>query len=183
MAVWLESAKMVPYHHPIYLTSLWVQPMPKVSKNVVATAIKVAKKAQKWWKMAKKLLFLSHRRSFMAPKLFSHQYLLAPMIWCDFWHFRITGSIICRQILHSFTDVMKGASPFVTNASGAIWWPYLQLMQVAPSGGHICNLCKWHHLVAKFLTYASGAIWWPYLQLMQVAPSGGQFCNQCKMER
>ena len=24
---------------------------------------------------------------------------------------------------------------FVTNASGAIWWPNLQLMQVAPSGG------------------------------------------------
>ena len=23
--------------------------------------------------------------------------------------------------------------------SGAIWWPYLQLMQVAPSGGQICN--------------------------------------------
>ena len=26
-----------------------------------------------------------------------------------------------------------------TNASGAIWWPNLQLMQVAPSGGQICN--------------------------------------------
>ena len=33
----------------------------------------------------------------------------------------------------------------------------LQLMQVAPSGGQICNLCKWRHLVAKFATYASGA--------------------------
>merc|ERR1711978_142065 len=79
---------------------------------------------------------------------------------------------------------------FTTNASGAIWWPNLQLMQVAPSGGQICNLCKWRHLVAefttnasgailvaKFATYASGAIWWPYLQLMQVAPSGGQICN------
>ena len=28
---------------------------------------------------------------------------------------------------------------FATYASGAIWWPYLQLMQVAPSGGQICN--------------------------------------------
>ena len=28
---------------------------------------------------------------------------------------------------------------FATNASGAIWWPNLQLMQVAPSGGQICN--------------------------------------------
>jgi len=28
---------------------------------------------------------------------------------------------------------------FVINAIGAIWWPNLQLMQVAPSGGQICN--------------------------------------------
>ena len=27
----------------------------------------------------------------------------------------------------------------VTTSSGAIWWPNLQLMQVVPSGGHICN--------------------------------------------
>ena len=45
---------------------------------------------------------------------------------------------------------------FATNASSAIWWPNLQLMQVAPSGG------------------------WPNLLLMQVAPSGGQICNPCK---
>ena len=36
---------------------------------------------------------------------------------------------------------------FVANASGAIWWPNLQLMQLAPSGGQIC---KWCHVVAKF---------------------------------
>ena len=64
-----------------------------------------------------------------------------------------------------------------TYASGAIWWPNLLLMQVAQSGGQICNLCKWRHLVAKFVTNASGAIWWPNLLLMQVAPSGGQICN------
>ena len=82
---------------------------------------------------------------------------------------------------------------FATNASGAIWWPYLQLMQVAPSGGQICNYCKWRHLVAKFATNvkwrhlvsifatnASDAIWWPNLQLMQVASSCGQICNECK---
>ena len=74
--------------------------------------MRVTKKTKKLRKMAKIWLFLSHRRWFMAPKLFSHQYLLAPMIWCDFYHFRISGSIVCRQILHSFTDVMKGASPF-----------------------------------------------------------------------
>ena len=79
---------------------------------------------------------------------------------------------------------------FATYASGAIWWPNLQLMQLAPSGGQIWNQyasgasggkignqCKWRHLVAKFATKVSGAIWWPNLQLMQVVPSGGQICN------
>ena len=28
---------------------------------------------------------------------------------------------------------------FTTNASSAIWWPNLKLMQVAPSGGQIWN--------------------------------------------
>ena len=44
-------------------------------------------------------------------------------------------------------------------------------MQVAPSGGQICNYCKWCHLVVKFATDTSGAIWWPNLQLMQVMES------------
>ena len=56
---------------------------------------------------------------------------------------------------------------FGTNASGAIWWPNLQLMQL------------WCHLVAKFVTNASGVVWWPNLQLILVAPSGGQICNKC----
>ena len=63
----------------------------------------------------------------------------------------------------------------VSTLENSSWWS--QLMQVVPSGGQICNQCKWRHLVAKFGTNASGAIWWPNLQLMQVAPSGGQFCN------
>ena len=49
---------------------------------------------------------------------------------------------------------------FGTNASGAIWWPIfqlMQLMQVAPSCGQFFNSCKWRHLVAKFGTNASGA--------------------------
>ena len=44
------------------------------------------------------------------------------------------------------------------NTSGAIWWSIVQLMQVVPSGGQICNWCKWRHLVAKFTTNASCAI-------------------------
>ena len=42
-------------------------------------------------------------------------------------------------------------------------------MQVAPSGGQICNLCKWCHLVAKFATYASGVMF--LLNLIQVTKS------------
>ena len=57
--------------------------------------------------------FLAIRATLMAPTLMSHEYLLPPMIWAEFYHFRISGSIVCRQILHSLTDVMKGASPFV----------------------------------------------------------------------
>ena len=60
---------------------------------------------------------------------------------------------------------------FATNASGAVCWPNLQLMQVVPSCGQVCNSCKWRHLVANFATNANGAIWWSNLQLMQVAPS------------
>ena len=53
----------------------------------------------------------------------------------------------------------------------------MQLMQVMPSCGQICNSCKWRYLLAKFATNASGAIWWSNLQLMQLAPSGGQICK------
>ena len=39
---------------------------------------------------------------------------------------------------------------FETNASGAIWWPicqFMQLMQVAPSCGQFFNSCKWCHQI------------------------------------
>ena len=39
---------------------------------------------------------------------------------------------------------------FRSNGNGAILWPNLEHMQVAPSGGQICNWCKWCHVVAKF---------------------------------
>ena len=65
----------------------------------------------------------------------------------------------------------------VTNASGAIWWPNSELMQVELSDGKIWKLCTWSHVVAKFVTNASSAIWWPIFQLMQVSPSGGKIWN------
>ena len=39
-----------------------------------------------------------------------------------------------------------------TNASGAICWSNLQLMQAVSSGGHNCNYCKWRRLEATFAT-------------------------------
>ena len=96
--------------------------MPKVSTTVVATAKSVAEKAKKWVKMAILWFYYSHKGCLMAPRLLQHEYLLAPMIWCDFYHFRISGSIICRQLLHSFTDVMKGASPFQVYLTSRSWF-------------------------------------------------------------
>ena len=77
IAIWLESAKMVPYHHPICLTSLGVRPIPKVSITVVATAKRVTKKAKKWWKIAILWLFLSHsgdlwRRNYSHINIYWH---------------------------------------------------------------------------------------------------------------
>merc|ERR1712218_565348 len=68
---------------------------------------------------------------------------------------------------------------FLSNASGATWWPNYLLMQVAPPGDQIVYQYKWRHLVAKFLTNASGATWWPNFLLMQLAPPGGQISNKC----
>ena len=58
---------------------------------------------------------------------------------------------------------------FGANASGAIWWPNLQLMQVVPSGGQICNESKYRHMVAKIGTNADCITCWPNFLPMQVA--------------
>ena len=46
MAIYLERAKMDLHHLDTCVTSLWVQPIPKVTINVVATA-KIVTKRQK----------------------------------------------------------------------------------------------------------------------------------------
>ena len=68
-------------------------------------------------------------------------------------------------------------SKFWTNANyggpiwncGPFWWPNLQSVQVAPSGGQNCNQWMRHHMVAKFSTCKR-----------QVAPSSGQIRDQFK---
>ena len=74
------------------------------------------------------------------------------------WSQQIWRLLIGRASANGFSFAFS-SQPFATNASGAIWWPKLELMQVAQSGGQICNQCKWRHLVAKIGTNASGAIW------------------------
>ena len=45
-----------------------------------------------------------------------HEYLVAPMIRCDFEHFRVFGSIPTGQLLCSFTEAIRVASPFDQNS-------------------------------------------------------------------
>ena len=67
---------------------------------------------------------------------------------------KLVAQFVSKQMALSGGQVL-------TTASGAIWWPNLEPIQVAPSGGQIWNLYKWHHLVVKFGTNASpgGQIW------------------------
>ena len=39
----------------------------------------------------------------MAPKLLKHEYLLSSILWSDFEHFWMSGSIICRELFLSLT--------------------------------------------------------------------------------
>ena len=92
-------------------------------------------------------------------------------------HIGIFRYIVVWSLVRQNTIICKWChlvAKFVTYACGAIWWPNLQLMQVAlswwpnlqlmqvaPSGDHICSWCKWHPLVAKFVTDVSVAILLP----------------------
>ena len=48
-----------------------------------------------------------------------------------------TNSILTDNANRAFQGNVATLEP--SNASGAIWWPNLELMQVAPSGGQIWN--------------------------------------------
>ena len=51
------------------------------------------------------------------------------------WEFFPHNPVFFSECVPNTSLVAK----FETNASGAIWWPNLQLMQVAVSGGQFCN--------------------------------------------
>ena len=109
---WPERAKMAPHHNPICVTSVWVRWIPKVSITVVLTTKRVTEKAKKLRKVAILWQFLSHRGSLMAPRHLQLEYPLAPMIWSAFGHFWMSGSTHCWQLLSSFTEAIRVASPF-----------------------------------------------------------------------
>ena len=49
---------------------------------------------------------------------------------------------------------------FSTMASGATWWPNLELLPAAQPGGQIWEYGQWRHVVVNFRIIASGTIWW-----------------------
>ena len=53
----------------------------------------------------------------MAPRLYQHEYPLAPMIWSELEHFRVSGSTPTGQLLCSFTEAIRVASPFESETS------------------------------------------------------------------
>ena len=81
--------------------------------NVVIAPKKVTEKVKKWEKIATLWLFLSHRGCHMAPRLQKHEYLLATKFWSDFEHFRMSGSIITRELFLSLTSCFRSCSFFV----------------------------------------------------------------------
>ena len=48
------------------------------------------------------------------------------------------------KLCHSAMDETSNGSKvfYLQMASGAIWWPNLKLMPVAPSGGQLVNSCN-----------------------------------------
>ena len=49
------------------------------------------------------------------------------------------GGQLWNQAMQVMSPDDQILNQFATNPSGAIWWTILQLMQIAPSCGQICN--------------------------------------------
>ena len=170
----MGRVKMTPYHHPTCVTSVWVRSLPKVSITVVLTTKRVTKKAKEWRrKMAILWQFLSHMGSLMAPRLLQLEYPLAPMIWSAFEHFRMSGSTHTGQLLCSFTEAIRVASPFGTNCSCCLCWLNLELVLVA--------LC--YFVVGKIGTDTGGALWWLTFECMLLVPNkSSSVFSECTLQ-
>ena len=84
-----------------------------------------------------------------------------------FKNFRISGSIVCSQLLHSFTDVMKGASPFeilisssrveikiwVSRGEREIKSSYFFRVEIEISKKDVLLTCKWLFFIQTHFYY------------------------------
>ena len=77
--------------------------------------------------------------------------------------------------LFGHIEITDGPNVVLATPICPTWWPNLRM---APTGGQMCNSCKWFlQLVGKFTIYTIGAICWKNLQLMQVVPPDGVIWN------
>ena len=106
----LEMAKKVYSSIVLCMRKVLVRSVLVLCINVVIATKKVTEKIKKWGKIAILWLFLSHRGCHMAPRLQKHEYLLVTKFWSEFEHFRMSGSIITREIFLSLTRCFKGCS-------------------------------------------------------------------------
>merc|ERR1711894_411135 len=108
----LEMAKKGTSSIVLCMRKVLVRSVLVLCINVVIAPKKVTEKVKKWEKIATLWLFLSHRGCHMAPRLQKHEYLLATKFWSDFEHFRMSGSIITRELFLSLTSCFRSCSFF-----------------------------------------------------------------------
>ncbi len=115
----LEMAKKLYSSIVLCMRKVLVRSVLVLCINVVIAPKKVTEKVKKWEKIATLWLFLSHMGCHMAPRLQKHEYLLATKFWSDFEHFRMSGSIITRELFLSLTSPLKQTSSFGSNTTNS----------------------------------------------------------------
>ena len=94
----------------------------------------------------------------MAPKLLKHEYLLSPMLWSDFEHFRISGSIIYWELFLSLTRCFRGTSSFVTFLLFIPRWEHL--LHLWLGAYNICHIIIYQLRFILFkLDFSFGRVW------------------------
>ena len=148
MDLWLNGPKMAWILDLTWVKYIQVEwaPFLGITASLTVKSLKIMPK------MAQTMAIFRHKWLIKWQKNYSHQYPVANELWSTFDPNRISGSTSTPGLLHSLTSPLKQIRSFVnshlvvefgTNSSGAIWWPNLQLIQVVPSGGHVCNhSCK-----------------------------------------
>ena len=103
----------------------------------------------------------------MAPKLLKHEYLLSPMLWSDFEHFRISGSIIYRELFLSLTRCFRGTSSFQNP------------LNTHPKMVNACNKCQTYHFGGCFAGFPESVLRFGRSKSHFLVPKSGHFCRKC----